>query len=82
MLLQKILVYSGDVLPMYLISIGCPKMPSATSFKFVIVKNKRAIAKPYCIRAIRKSVAYIPFFPIAASATSANETLPMVAPFA
>jgi hypothetical protein len=65
-----------------MISIGYPKIPSATSFKLVMVKNKRAIANPYCIRAIRKSVAYIPLLPMAASATSANETLPGVAPLA
>ena len=57
-------------------------MPFATSFKLVIVKYKRAMANPYCIRAIRKSVAYIPLLPMAARATSANETLPGVAPLA
>jgi hypothetical protein len=65
-----------------MISTGYPKMPFATSFKLVIVKYKRAMANPYCIRAIRKSVAYIPLLPMAASATSANETLPGVAPLA
>jgi hypothetical protein len=41
-----------------------------------MVKNNEAIAKPYYIKAIKKSVMYIPLLPIAARATSANETLP------
>jgi hypothetical protein len=65
-----------------MISIGLPNIPSATSFRFVIVKNNKAIAKPYYIRAMRKSVKYIAFLPNAAYTTSAKDILPCAASLA
>ena len=60
-------------------STGSDKMPSATDLRLLIVKNTRAITKPYCIKAIKKSVIHMPYFPRAALATSAKEMAPGVA---